>query len=174
MVLIVWDDWGGFYDDVLPWNCQTGPNGGCLGYDSGGSGAQYVYGFRVPLLVVSAWTPTGYISGSCKTGPCTPQVPYVHDFGSILNFIEYTFGLSQGGIYPAYRYADFYAPDSPTGGCPGCTYSLSDFFNFGQTARTFVPITGAKYLTSCFFPNPSTCFGTNYPADPDDDEIDPQ
>jgi phospholipase C len=23
VVLITWDDWGGFYDDVLPWNCLT-------------------------------------------------------------------------------------------------------------------------------------------------------
>jgi hypothetical protein len=57
----------------------------------------------VPLLVVSPWTGTdtqGYISGKCKSvGNCQNDVPpYQHDFGSILNFTEYVFGLPQGGI----------------------------------------------------------------------------
>jgi hypothetical protein len=195
VVLVVWDDWGGFYDDVLPWRCQAGPDGECTGYLNG-SGSQYVYGFRVPLLVVSAYTKytgtctsgpcVGYVSGACNpsTGSCAGDevAPYVHDFGSILNFVEYAFGTNQQALgYPNgiaqsnYQYADYFAPDSPTGGCSGCAYSLQDFFSFGQLPRTFTPITGAVYPTSCFVnPGNSSCFGTMYPADPDDDEIDPQ
>jgi phospholipase C len=49
VILIIWDDWGGWYDHV--------PTSVGAGYpDSGGSGKQYVFGFRVPLLVVSSYT----------------------------------------------------------------------------------------------------------------------
>lgn len=84
VILIVWDDWGGLYDDVSP-----GAAFGRLGY-SNGTGQQYVYGFRVPLLVVSAYAKLAYISGP-PSGPNCPNYS-CHDFGSILNFIEYVFG----------------------------------------------------------------------------------
>jgi len=83
-ILITWDDWGGWYDHVPPY--QIG--------QLNGWGQSYVYGFRVPLLVVSAYTPAGYVSTSN------------HDFGSLLRFIEANFGL--GLIGPGY-YADSYA-----------------------------------------------------------------
>jgi phospholipase C len=85
-ILITWDDWGGWYDHVPPY--QIG--------QLNGWGQSYVYGFRVPLLVVSAYTPAGYVSTSN------------HDFGSLLRFIEANFGL--GLIGPGY-YADSYADD---------------------------------------------------------------
>ena|ERR1700730_18592946 len=49
---------------------------------SNGWGQSNVYGFRVPLLVVSAYTPTGYVSNTN------------HDFGSLLRFAETSFGLN--------------------------------------------------------------------------------
>ena len=174
VVVVTWDDWGGFYDDVLPWRCDG--TGVCSGYPNAPQSANYVYGFRVPLLVVGAYvkqvTPQGgYISGSCSPSgtSCKPAVPFVHDFGSILSFVEAAFGLPE--ISPSYHYADYLAPDAPNS--PGCTpqlcpYGLSDFFNFGQTARSPILIKGAKYDTSCFL-NPSSCFGASYPAPPDDD-----
>jgi len=126
VVLITWDDWGGWYDHVLPWNCNN--TGVCSGYTGGqnGGGSEYVYGFRVPLLVVSAYAKKGYISGICGPGQqhiCpNEQQQYIHDFGSILNFIEYAFGNNQqpmhfpgfppqSGISPSYFYADVFAPD---------------------------------------------------------------
>jgi len=187
VVLVVWDDWGGFFDDVLPWGCSS--SGVCNGYPNS-TAQEYVYGFRVPLLVVGAYAGTynngwsGYISGACPGGNCQGQEkpPFVHDFGSILNFIEYAFGQNgkhlgdPGGIGGSnnngtnYPYADWFAPDGPNGpNCQNCTYSLSDFFHFDKTPRTFSVIQGAKYDTSCFL-NPGTCF-PNYPADPDDDAI---
>jgi len=185
VVLVTWDDWGGWYDDVLPWLCQ--PNGVCSGYPGQLQSADYVYGFRVPLLVVGAYVvrstdPSGgYISGACTQGSCQPAVPYVHDFGSILNFIEYVYGTGgkhlgdPGGIGGLdYPYADYFAPDVYTSGnCSktACPYSLFDFFNFNQSPRAFVPITGAPYDTSCFV-YPLTCFSGKYPADPDDDATD--
>jgi len=124
VILIVW---GGWYDHVVPPDC--GNNGVCTGYPGGnGNGQQYVYGFRVPLLVVSAYNKqtsqsyTGYISG-------TKQTHINYDFGSILKFIENTFSLT--GIDPIYPYADQFAQAD-----------LSDFFQcFTQACKnTFQPI----------------------------------
>jgi hypothetical protein len=134
----------------------------------------------VPLLVVSAYAKQGYISGALPAQGETQ--PYIHDFGSILNFIEYAFGnngQSIGDISPQYHYADFFAPDAPNS--PGCNptlcpYSLHDFFDF-TNQRTFTNFTqGINYVTQCFLtPNIQGCFGTNFvPADPDADAVDPQ
>lgn len=144
VVLILWDDWGGIYDHVKP------PS---IGYfKSHGSGSQYVYGFRVPLLVVSAYSPKqGYVSGPATSSsitacPVSPNAKYCHDFGSILNFIEYVFGTGGkplGEIYSAYHYADYYALDGPNNSTctlAACPYSLSDFFNFGLPPAAFTPI----------------------------------
>jgi phospholipase C len=100
-IIVTWDDWGGWYDHVAP--PQVILNG-----SSWGSG--YVYGFRVPLIVISPYAKAGYVS----------QV--THDFGSILNFIEKTFNL------PSLGFADAYADD------------LSDCFNLNQTPLTFQTI----------------------------------
>jgi phospholipase C len=99
-ILITWDDWGGWYDHVPP---------NRTGGQKNGWGRGYTYGFRVPLLVVSAYT-------ASHTVDATP-----HDFGSILGFIEHVFGLGHIGNG---RYADAYADD------------LSGFFNL-QAPRDF-------------------------------------
>ena len=100
-IIITWDDWGGWYDHVPPPQVID---------DSTSWGSGYIYGFRVPLIVVSPYARAGYISH------------VTHDFGSILNFIEQIFGLSSLG------YADARADD------------LSDCFNFSQTPITFLTI----------------------------------
>jgi hypothetical protein len=154
VILITWDDWGGLYDDVVPPDCP-GPLP-CTGYANSGStnGQQYVYGFRVPLLVVSAYAKPSYISGSPSQGEVAP---YVHDFGSILNFVEYAFGQNgvplggANGIGDAHwPYADHFAPDGHFED-PNSPYSLADFFNFSQIQTpVFTTINGAKYPPSCF------------------------
>ncbi len=68
-IIIVWDDWGGFYDNVKPT-------------------AQYGYGGlgpRVPAIVVSPYAKPGYIS----------TTPY--EFGSILRYIEENWNLGYLG-----------------------------------------------------------------------------
>jgi phospholipase C len=163
VILITWDDWGGYYDDVVPPDCTTSP---CTGYNGGGgNGQQYVYGFRVPLLVVGAYAKQGYISGGSVFPPnCAPPHYYCHDFGSILNFIEYAFGL--GEISPNYHYADHFVMDTTL----QHPYSLWDFFDFTQFHQ-FQPITpGAKYPPSCFHnPGGQGCGFLTYPLDPDND-----
>jgi phospholipase C len=132
VVLIVWDDWGGWYDHVNP----AQPSGPGIGY-SNKTGQQYVYGFRVPLLVVSTFAKQHYISGP-KTSPI------YYDFGSILRFIEDTFLPSETFINPAYPYADQFAGAGLTTG------DLSDFFDcFGPQCHPFQPITLVNNSTLC-------------------------
>jgi phospholipase C len=122
-IFITWDDWGGWYDHVAPpqvlVNCSQW-------------GCGYVYGFRVPLIVVSPYAKPAYISH------------VNHDFGSILKFVEVTFGL------PSLGYAD--APAD----------NLSDCFDFNQTPIAFHAV-AARYNASYFLNDKSP------PTDPDDD-----
>jgi|SRR5580700_4789062 phospholipase C len=74
-IVIVWDDWGGFYDHVAP--PITDEWGGL--------------GFRVPMLVVSPYTRKG--SGSQGGYISTTQ----YEFGSILKFIENNWTLPSLG-----------------------------------------------------------------------------
>jgi phospholipase C len=92
-IFVVWDDWGGWYDHVAP------PI-----YTS------YELGFRVPMLVISPYANTGYVSHT------------QHEFGSILKFTEEQFGLPSMGT------TDERADD------------LSDCFNFNQSPTPFVAI----------------------------------
>ena len=69
-IIVTWDDWGGWSDHRPAPNASKLP---CTSLDCQGD---YQLGFRVPLIVVSAYTPAGYIN----------NVP--HDFGSILRMIE--------------------------------------------------------------------------------------
>jgi phospholipase C len=70
-VIIVWDDWGGFYDNAKP---PFQDNYGGLG-------------FRVPMLVVS---PYARIAAGKKHGFITHTQ---YEFGSILKYIEHNFNL---------------------------------------------------------------------------------
>jgi phospholipase C len=63
-IFVTWDDWGGWYDHVVP-PVRT----------------SYELGFRVPLIVISPYAKHGYVSH------------VQHEFGSILRFSEETFGL---------------------------------------------------------------------------------
>jgi len=114
-IIITWDDWGGWYDHVAP-----------PVYDS------YEYGFRVPLIVVSPYARAHYISHQ------------MHDFGSILKFIEENFNLDPLG------YADARADD------------LTDCFNFAQQPLVFRSI--AAPVSAMHFIQDQTP-----PLDPDDD-----
>jgi hypothetical protein len=163
VIFVVWDDWGGFSDYILPYNVYKN----CSNWGCG-----YTYGFRVPFLVVSAYTPSGYVSGKCGRGTnytcpnySSNGVSYQHDFGSILAFIEHNFGLTVGGINPQQPYADAFSPE--TRAYP-LSVPLADFFQ--GTYRDFESIatTNNSFTTGYF---------VNYngpPVDPDNDGIDPQ
>jgi phospholipase C len=68
-IVIVWDDWGGWYDHVGPPGRRR----------SGG------LGFRVPMIVISPYAKAGYVSH------------HVYEFGSIVRFIEDNWELPRLG-----------------------------------------------------------------------------
>jgi phospholipase C len=96
-IVITWDDWGIWYDHVAP-RILFGPLG------------SYQYGFRAPLLVVSAYTPKAYVDNTHN------------DFGSIQRFIEGAFGIPERSL----GLADTRA-----------TGDLNGFFNFEKSPREF-------------------------------------
>jgi phospholipase C len=163
-IFITWDDWGGWYDHVPPFSAS--------GAGTNGWGKYYTYGFRVPLLVVSAYTKPGTVSGACGTGEpnaCpyfgqigqTANYQYVHDFGSILAFTENNFNIPIGTIGPMqYPFADYYAPDSYTTN-NGTNIPLQEFFNLSSPS-TFTPIAVPITYDEDFF--------ENYQGSPEDGE----
>jgi phospholipase C len=147
-IFVVWDDWGGFYDHVTPPAVYEGTPTSCpSSVQPNGWGCGYVYGMRVPLLVVSAYTKAGYVSGAL---PSPGKVfPYVHDFGSVLTFVENNFGLPNIDQSGRDGYADLNAPDNQKGNIP-----LSDFFStsykrtFTQISTPYPPGTFQSYYTT--------------------------
>ena len=79
-ILVTWDDWGGWADHEIPRMASKLPckSGSCHG--------DYEQGFRVPLVVISAYTPAGFISNER------------HDFGSILRMIEGVNHIPEGKL----------------------------------------------------------------------------
>ena len=108
-IVITWDDWGGWYDHERPTVLEA-PQG------------DYQYGFRVPLIFVSAYTPAGYINNE------------PHDFGSILRFLEQNFGIQQGAL----NFADSRAKND-----------LSGFYDRSREPREYHTVASPK--TAAFF-----------------------
>jgi phospholipase C len=71
-IVIVWDDWGGFYDNLAPKKLTYGG-----------------LGLRVPAIIVSPYAKPGYIS---KTN---------YEFGSILRYVEVNWKLGSLGTTDA-------------------------------------------------------------------------
>lgn len=113
-ILILWDDWGGWYDHEAP-QILPQPEG------------DYQYGFRVPFIFVSAYTPAGLIENSR------------HDFGSILRFIEENFGTKAGAL----NFADARAKSS-----------LDGFVDLRLVPRPFTTVHTVK--SAAFFINDTT------------------
>jgi phospholipase C len=92
-IFVTWDEWGGWYDHVKP------PQ-----YNS------YELGFRVPLIVISPYAKSHYVSHR------------EHEFGSILKFAERALGLGSLDT------TDVRSDD------------LADCFNFSRGPRAFKKI----------------------------------
>jgi phospholipase C len=106
-IVVVWDDWGGWYDDASP------PQLDFRGL-----------GVRVPCIIISPYAKHGYVSHT------------QYEFGSILKFVEETFGLPPIGS-PSLGFTDTRAA------------SIGDSFDFTQAPRSFSPIR-APYSESSF------------------------
>ena len=133
-IFVTWDDWGGWFDHVAPFKLTKSIKWG----------AGYTYGFRVPLLVVSAYTQPGQVSNG------------VFDFGSILAFIEHNFGVGfiGSGATVFDRYADYQATRAGRA-------DLATFFTLNKP-KSFTPI-AAKMTARDFLAAPPSS------APPDDD-----
>jgi phospholipase C len=107
-IFVFWDDSGGLYDPVPP---------KYVDYDG--------LGIRLPMLIISPYAKQGYVS----------HTPYEH--GSILKFIEGSFGLS-----PLTK-----------GGSDVRANSPDNCFDFSQAPRKFVPI-ASKYDIKYFLHEP--------------------
>ena len=106
---------------------------------------------------------SGYISGNTITQG--EVFPYIHDFGSILAYIEYNFlGASQIGkinFQNNYIFADGRAPDYVL----NVHIPLSDFFGL-TTRRPFTRINTSRPV-SYFTNNPAGPAGPGDNGDPD-------
>ncbi|HMD78800.1 MAG TPA: alkaline phosphatase family protein [Nitrososphaerales archaeon] len=71
-IVLTWDDWGGFYDNVAPPQVD-----------------KYGLGFRVPTLVISPWVKPHYIDNT------------QYEFASMLKFAETVFNLPSLGTRDA-------------------------------------------------------------------------
>jgi phospholipase C len=110
-IFVTWDDWGGWYDHEPP-TILAQPLG------------DYQYGFRVPLIVISAYTTAGYVDNNRM------------DFGSILRFVEHNYGIKEGAL----NFAD-----------ARTTTNLTTFFKLTQAPRSFKAIKAS--LDANFFIN---------------------
>jgi phospholipase C len=122
-IIVVWDDWGGFYDPVVPL-CTSGS--ACRDNQGGP-------GLRVPMLVISPYSTYG--RGS-KGGYISNDI---YSFGSIIRYIEDTFQLGRLGTTD-----ETTRSIGPEYGSQG-----GDMFDFDQYPRQFQPI-GSKYSRSFF------------------------
>ena len=106
-VVVVWDEWGGFFDHVVPPTAS-------------GSDANVSYGYRVPLLVMSPWVKNGTLSD----GGTVDSTFYSH--ASLLRFVESNWNLPSLGAMddPAN-----YAVGDPV---PG---DLMNFFDFSDPSN---------------------------------------
>jgi phospholipase C len=107
-IVILWDDWGGWYDDLAP------PQLDFRGL-----------GIRVPCILVSPYSRTS----SAQSPGYVSHTQY--EFGSVLRFVEETFGLPALGA-ASLGYTDARA------------ISLGDAFDFHQKPRSFAPISAPQ------------------------------
>jgi phospholipase C len=134
-IVVTWDDWGGWFDHVPPVILSPAPP--CTTTNCPGD---YQYGFRVPLIVVSAYTPAKTINNA------------THDFGSILRMIEGINGIPEGKL----GFADARAAND-----------LRNFFSTTMTARTYTTVPAVK--DASFFTGQGKSGMAAVPPDDDDD-----
>jgi phospholipase C len=78
-IILTWDDSGGWYDHVAP---PKGPDG-------------TTWGFRIPIVVMSAWARSGYDPSNPKAAPYVSHT--VRESTSITKFIETNWNLGNLG-----------------------------------------------------------------------------
>ncbi len=119
-IIVTWDEWGGWFDHVLP------PQ-----YPNPQTQALEGLGYRTPLIIVSPYAKTHYVSKKR------------HETASALHFIEKTFGMPFLGFGSQQKYDDQRAD------------AYEDAFNFSQNPTPFKMIpTPPNYQTCMSQSNP--------------------
>jgi phospholipase C len=130
-IVVWWDEWGGFYDHVVP-PTADGTDGGLTGLNS-----LISYGFRVPLLVISPWTQVGPLAD----GGYASHAFYSH--ASFARFVEWAFDL------PTLGAADDLSTYTAAEPKPG---NLTDFFDLSSTTapkgKMVLPVRTCPRLSS--------------------------
>jgi phospholipase C len=126
VIVVVWDDWGGWYDPVAP-----------LTLDFRG------YGIRTPMLIISPYAKTTQNSGTVSTE--------LFSSGSILKFMEQVFDMPNLGSLPCGGSSGYVCnagyTDYAVGQIP--TNSIGDVLNLAQSPRAYTAIS-VKYGVSAF------------------------
>ena len=127
-IFITWDDWGGYYDGVIPHQVD-----------------QFGYGFREPLIVVSP-----YVKPGIYYGPSSSQ----QDFTSFLATIEYNWnlpavGTRDGTVGNLFYMFDFKESPLPPLILPSnvlATYPLSTctLCHYGSSSSVYAATVGLK------------------------------
>jgi phospholipase C len=141
VIVILWDDWGGWYDNAPP------PK---LGFQSSGytSGALRGEGIRTPLLILSPYAKQGQDDGHVSLRYFNP--------GSILKFIEETFGLLPLGDLacdPSYGsgYGSGSGSECDRGYTDATANSIDYVFDWTQSPRPFSPVPVPSQYGDQFF-----------------------
>jgi phospholipase C len=108
VIIVLWDDWGGWYDNAPP------PQPDFAGL-----------GIRVPCIIISPYARRHYVSHT------------QYEFGSVLKFVEQTFGLPSLGTTDARA------------------SSLVDALDFTQPPRKFTPFSSAYSAANFLREKPS-------------------
>ena len=109
LIIVVWDDWGGWYDHYAPYHPPIRPDD------------PVEYGFRVPLLLIGPYAKKGYISHKDR------------DFTALLNTIQESFDTAKLGQMDMYTddlgdMVDFTQPARPFEPLPTLGRPPSSFF----------------------------------------------
>jgi phospholipase C len=134
-IVVVWDDWGGWYDEVPP------PD-----YDYRGKG------IRTPLLVISPYTKQGpyyYYGGHGWVSH------YQYEPGSILKFIEEAFNLKTLASLPCNNYYYYYYYNCDVGYTDSTAQNGvgDNTLDFTQTPRPFTPVPTPSGYNINYFQN---------------------
>ena len=123
-IIVVWDDWGGWYDHVNP------PHLDFRGL-----------GIRTPMMIISSYSKKGYVSHT------------QYESGSILRFVETVFGLPTLGGGSSCLYGYYYGTRGYTD-CRGANLTDSFNFSAGPRAfgtpisAPYPPSTFANYYAT--------------------------
>jgi phospholipase C len=133
ILIITFDEWGGFFDHVAPTKAPIPSSDAALGSDG-------LRGFRVPTLVISPWSPRGTVAHG------------LYDHTSILKLIEWRWSLRPLSVRDSsannlaeildFSHANLNAPAFPVptgifgGLCPSTSPVTSEDFNLLERAAS--------------------------------------